>query len=56
MEIITNKKKLTALNKENCGEHRRSNLAQNVNVPRSPEDYIFHVSEKIEGRVTENCP
>ena len=47
-----NKRKLAALNKENCEEHRRSNLAQNSNVPRSQEDYITQVSEEIEGRVT----
>ena len=47
-----NKRKLTALNKENCEEHPRSNLAQNSNAPRSQEDYIAQVSEEIEGRVT----
>ena len=47
-----NKRKLAALNKENCEEHPRSNVAQNSNVPRSQEDYISQVSEEIEGRVT----
>ena len=47
-----NKRKLAALNKENCEEHPRSTLAQNSNVPRSQEDYITQVSEEIEGRVT----
>ena len=47
-----NKRKLVALNKENWEEHPRSNLASNSNVPRSQEDYIIQVSEKIEGRVT----
>ena len=47
-----NKKKLAALNKENCEEHPRSNLAQNSNVPRPQEDYITQVTEEIEGRVT----
>ena len=47
-----NKKTLAALNKENCEEHPRSNLAQNSNVCRSQEDYITQVSEEIEGRVT----
>ena len=47
-----NKRKLAALKKENCEEHPRSNLAKNSNVPRSQEDYITQVSEKIEGRVT----
>ena len=47
-----NKTKLAALNKENCEEHPRSNLAQNSTAPRSQEDYITQVSEEIEGRVT----
>ena len=47
-----NKRKLAALNKENCEEHPRSNLAQNSNVPRSQEDYITQIAEEIEGRVT----
>ena len=46
------KRKLAALNKENCGEHPRSNLAQNSNVSISQEDYITQVSEENEGRVT----
>ena len=45
-------KKLAAVNKENCEKHPRNNMAQNSNVPRSQEDYITQVSEKIEGRVT----
>ena len=47
-----NKRKLAALNRENCEEHPRSNLAQNSGAPRSQEDYITQVSEEIEGRVT----
>ena len=47
-----NKRKLAALNKENCEEHPRSNLAQNSTAPRPQEDYITQVSEEIEGRVT----
>ena len=47
-----NKRKLAALNKKNCEEHPRSNLAQNANAPRSQEEYITHVSEENEGRVT----
>ena len=46
-----NKRKLTALNKENCEEHPRSNLAQNSSAPSSHEDYITQVSEEIEGTV-----
>ena len=47
-----NKRKLAALNEENCDEHPRSNLVQNSIVPRSQEDYITQVSEEIEERVT----
>ena len=47
-----NKRKLAALNKENCEEHPRSNLAQNSSAPGSQEDYLTQVSEEIEGRVT----
>ena len=47
-----NKRKLAALNKENCEENPKSNLAQHSSAPRSQEDYITQVSEEIEGRVT----
>ena len=47
-----NKRKLAALNRENCEEHPRSNLAQNSSAPRLQEDYITQVSEEIGGRVT----
>ena len=52
MATLRLKRKLAALNKENCEELPRRNLAQNLNVPRSQEDYITQVSEEIEGRVT----
>ena len=52
MAVLRNRRKLAALNKENCEEHPSSNLAQNSNVPRPQEDYIYQVSEEIEGRVT----
>ena len=52
MATLRNQRKMAALNKENCEEHPRGNLAQNANVPRSQEDYITQVSEEIEGRVT----
>ena len=52
MAILRNKEKYAALNKQNCKEHPRSNLAQISNVPRSQEDYITQVSQEIEGRVT----
>ena len=47
-----NKRKLAALNRENCEEHPGSNLAQNSRAPRSQEDYRTQVSEEIEGTVT----
>ena len=47
-----NKRKLAALNKENCEEHPRGNVTQNSAAPRSQEDYMTQVSEEIEGRVT----
>ena len=47
-----NKRNLAALDKENCEEYPRSNLAQNSGAPRSQEDYTTQASEEIEGRVT----
>ena len=47
-----NKKNIAALNKENCEEHPRNNLAQNSTAPRSQDDYITQVSEDREERVT----
>ena len=47
-----NMKKLAALNRKNCEENPRSNMAKNSGAPRSQEDYITQVSEEIEGRVT----
>ena len=52
MATLRNMRKLAAINKEKCEEHLRNNLAQNLNVSRSQEDYITQVSEEIEGRVT----
>ena len=52
MATLRNKRKLAALNTENCEEHPRNNMARNSNVPRSQEDYVTQVSEEIEGRVT----
>ena len=47
-----NKRKLAALNRENCEENPRSNMAQNSGSPRSQEHYITQISEEIEGKVT----
>ena len=52
MATLGNKRHLAELNKEKCEEHPRSNLAQNLKVLRSQEDYITQVSEKIEGKVS----
>ena len=52
MATLRDKRKIVALNKENCEELPRNNLAQNSNVPRSQEDYITQVQEEIEERVT----
>ena len=52
MATLRNKRKLAALNKENCEEYPRRNWAQNSNIPLSQEDYITQVSEEIEGRFT----
>ena len=52
MATLGNEGKLAALNKQNCREHSRNNLAQKSNVPKSQEDYITQVSAEIEGRVT----
>ena len=52
MATLRNNAKLAALNKENCEEHPRNNLARNPNVFRSQEDYIPLVSEEIEDKVT----
>ena len=54
MATVRNRRKLAALNKENCEEHPGSNLVQNSNAPRSQEDYITKTSEEIEGKFTTN--
>ena len=46
-----NKRKMEALNKENCEEHSSGILAQDSNIRRSQEDYITNLSEAIEERV-----
>ena len=51
MATLRNKRKLAALNKENCQEHSRGNLAQNSVISRSQGGYITQVSEEIEGIV-----
>ena len=52
MATLANKRRLAALNKENCEDHPESNLEQNSDVRRSQQYYKTQVSEGIEGRVT----
>ena len=52
MAILRKKRKLAALNKENCEEHHTSNLAQISIFLGSQENYFTQVSEKIEVRLT----
>ena len=47
-----NKRKLAALNRENCEKHLRRNLAQTSSAPRSQEVSITQVTEDIEEKVT----
>ena len=52
MATLKNKKKLAAVSRE-TPEGSRSSRAQNVLDPELTQNYIFQVSELIEGRVTE---
>ena len=45
-------KKLTAINRENYGEHPRNSQARDTNVPRKQKCSIAQVSEEVEGRET----
>ena len=54
MATLRNKRKLAALNIENCEENPGSSVAQNSNVPRSQKNYITQVPGEIDGRVTKN--
>ena len=40
---------MAALNNENCEEHLRNIMAQNLNDPRSQEDYITEVEPANSG-------
>ena len=51
MATLRNKRKLAALSRE-TPEGSRSSKGQNVLDPELTKDYIFQVSEEIEGRVT----
>ena len=52
MATLRNKRKLAAVTRETLEEHPRNGQSQNTSVPRNNEEYIIHVSEEIEGRVT----
>ena len=56
MATLRNKKNLAELNKKNCEERPRSNVGQNLSVPRSQEDYITQVSKEVEKSVTKKLP
>ena len=51
MAILRNKRNLGAVSRE-TPENTRSNQSQNTLAPGRAQEYIFHVSEEIEGRVT----
>ena len=53
MAILRNKRKLAALDNENCEEHPRRNLAQHSIAPRSQEDYNTQFFDNIMRRVLE---
>ena len=52
MATLRNKRKVAALNKENCEENLMNNIAQNTSAAKSQEDYFTRDSEEIEGRIT----
>ena len=52
MATLRNKRKLAAVTTETQEEHPRNGQSRNTSVPRINEEYITHVSEEIEGRVT----
>ena len=52
MATLRNKQKLAAVTKETQEELPRNGQSRNTSVPRFNEEYITHVSEEIEGRVS----
>ena len=52
MTTLRSEKKIAAINRENHEENPRRSQAGDANLPRIQDEYIAHVSEKIEGRVT----
>ena len=53
MAILSNKRKLEAMNTENYEESSRSNPSRDTNVSCIQEDYTAQVSQEIEWRETE---
>ena len=52
MAALRNKRKLAAVTRETQEKNPRNGQSRNTSVPRINEEYITHVSEQIEGRVT----
>ena len=51
MAALRNKRKLAAVSRE-APENTRNSQSQNTLDPEMAQEYIFQVSEEIEGRVT----
>ena len=52
MAALRNKRKLAAVTRETEEEHPRNGQSRNTSVPRTNEEYITQIFEKIEGTVT----
>ena len=52
MAALRNKRKLAAVTRETQEEHPRNGQSRNTSVPRTNEEYITQIFEKIEGTVT----
>ena len=52
MATLRNKRKLAVVTTKTQQEHPRNGQSRNTSVPRINEEYITHVSEETEGRVT----
>ena len=52
MVTLGNKRNLAAFSKETQEEHSRNSQSRNTSVPRITEEYITHVFDDNEGKVT----
>ena len=52
MATLRNKRKLAAVTRETQEEHPRNGQSRNTSVPKINEEYITHIFEEVEGRVT----